>query len=193
MGSIERKQRVRENTRRSILKAAIKIVKEEGWQALSMRKIADIIEYSAPVIYEHFTSKDALLSELTKTGFQRLGDVVNKARAMEADVDKQLEMMWLAYWEFAFAEKEYYQLMFGVDTPCSLHKMEYGDSYNPSKIFMDTIEMGMPVGSTQEQIAARYFTLWSVVHGLIAINLVKQGTTNEINNKVLLDSLRMIR
>ena len=50
MASKERIARLKEDTRMSILKAALHIAKEEGWEALSMRKIADAIEYTAPII-----------------------------------------------------------------------------------------------------------------------------------------------
>ena len=70
MGITERKLRQREEVRASILAAASKLVEKEGWQALSIRKIADAIEYSAPVIYDHFENKDALLLEFTKRGFR---------------------------------------------------------------------------------------------------------------------------
>jgi AcrR family transcriptional regulator len=63
MGSKERIQRQKEETRKNILKAAREIVKQEGWQGLSMRKIADKIEYTAPIIYEYFANKEAILQE----------------------------------------------------------------------------------------------------------------------------------
>ncbi len=54
MASKDRIQRLKEETRVNILDAALQIVKEDGWQALSMRKISDVIEYTAPIIYEYF-------------------------------------------------------------------------------------------------------------------------------------------
>jgi len=69
MGSKERIQRIKDENRTNILDAALQIVKEEGWQALSMRKIADIIEYTAPMIYEYFANKDAILNELANQGY----------------------------------------------------------------------------------------------------------------------------
>src|SRR5215210_4761888 len=106
MASKDRIQRLKEETRINILEAAFKIVKEEGWQALSMRKIADEIEYSAPIIYEYYANKEAILAERDPKGYILL------AREMEAGRDKfelpaeQLEAMWMAYWNFAFREKE---------------------------------------------------------------------------------------
>jgi AcrR family transcriptional regulator len=69
METIERKPRNREQIRSGILKTAKSIARQEGWQAVSIRKIADAIEYSAPIIYEYFDSKDVLLDEIRSEGF----------------------------------------------------------------------------------------------------------------------------
>ena len=118
MGSKERIQRLKDENRTNILDAALQIVKEEGWQALSMRKIADIIEYTAPMIYEYFANKDAILMELANQGYLLLAKKVKQAKSTETDLEKQLEAMWFSYWDFAFEERELYQLMFGVGTAC---------------------------------------------------------------------------
>lgn len=60
-GVHERRQREKESVRANILQAAFNLAKTEGWASLSMRKIADAIEYSAPVVYDHFENKDAIL------------------------------------------------------------------------------------------------------------------------------------
>ena len=61
MGIAERRQRQKGGVRASILDAAWNLVETEGWQQLSIRKIADAIEYSVPVIYDHFENKEAIL------------------------------------------------------------------------------------------------------------------------------------
>src|ERR1700754_5207541 len=101
MASKDRILRLKEETRCNILDASLQIVKEEGWQALSMRKIADMIEYTAPIIYEYFANKDAILMELTKKGFVILNKALQQVRNEEPDPAKQLEGMWMAYWNFA--------------------------------------------------------------------------------------------
>src|SRR5580692_7495258 len=106
MGSKERINRLKENTRVNILDAAHEIVKDEGWQALSMRKIADRIEYTAPIIYEYYANKEAILLELTKKGFSLLSDRMKEAKAVHTGLAEQIEAMWLAYWNFAFEHKE---------------------------------------------------------------------------------------
>src|ERR1700712_3699524 len=111
MASKDRILRLKEETRINILDASLDIVKEEGWQSLSMRKIADKIEYTAPIIYEYFANKDAILNELTRQGFVKLAVQMEEAKNKFTDPSEQLEAMWIAYWNFAFAEKELYQVM----------------------------------------------------------------------------------
>jgi AcrR family transcriptional regulator len=80
MGIAERKIRQKEDVRASILKAAWQLVENEGWQAVSIRKIAEAIEYSVPVIYDHFQNKDAILLEFTKEGFRILTRAAGKSK-----------------------------------------------------------------------------------------------------------------
>ena len=66
MGSKERIHRLKEQTRVNILDAAYDIVKDEGWQALSMRKIADKIKHLVPhklVVEPQWTVLDACSRE----------------------------------------------------------------------------------------------------------------------------------
>jgi AcrR family transcriptional regulator len=84
-----------------------------------MRKIADVIEYTAPIIYEYFANKEAILLELTRKGFLLLSKDLQEAKRNTASPAKQLEAMWLAYWNFAFCKQGIYQVMFGITTNCS--------------------------------------------------------------------------
>src|SRR4029079_19621046 len=117
MGIAERKLRQKEEVRTSILNAAWKIVADDGWQALSIRKIAEAIEYSVPVIYDHFANKEAILLEFTRQGFQMLNEELVKAKKRSTNPEKQIEAMAYSYWEFAFEQRPYYQVMYGLGMP----------------------------------------------------------------------------
>jgi AcrR family transcriptional regulator len=186
MASKDRILRLKEETRINILDAALRIGKEEGWQALSMRKIADIIEYTAPIIYEYFENKEAILRELTKKGYCILAKDMQAARDAHQLPEKQLEAMWLTYWNFAFAEKELYQLMFGIEVNCCVFNNEIPEAEVPADMIYDVIEklMGME-NPPEDLVCKRYYTFWSVVHGLISINLVRQSVPDGINEEVL--------
>lgn len=192
MASKDRIQRLKEETRVNILDAAYKIVKQEGWQALSMRKIADEIEYTAPIIYEYFSSKEAILAELNKKGYLYLANEMEEARNLHELPADQLEAMWMAYWNFAFKKKELYQLMFGVQMNCcSMQKPAEIEA--PSKLIRGAIRQligGKNI--SEDEVCRRYYSYWSVVHGLVSINLVNRGSSDEINKQVLKDAIGAI-
>lgn len=190
MGSKERIQRQKEDNRSNILIAALQIVKQEGWQALSMRKIADIIEYTAPIIYEYFENKEAILNELSIQGFRLLAKKVSAAKAQESDLEKQLESMWFSYWDFAFEERELYQLMFGVGTPCCAAE-KTKEAVDTHRILINDVisEIMKEKKADQNLVCRKYFTYWSVIHGLISINMVNQGNGEITNQQVLKDAI----
>lgn len=192
MASKDRIQRLKEETRVNILEASLDIVKEEGWQSLSMRKIADKIEYTAPIIYEYFANKDAILNELSRQGFVKLAREMEQASSNYSSPEEQLESMWLAYWNFAFANKELYQVMYGVEMNCCVFENACPDVQGPSNLLWDKITELIPEEKRNEEyICAKYYTLWSVVHGLISINMTRhtRQTTGDINKQVLKDAI----
>ena len=85
MGIIERRQREKERIRTTILEAAWTMVKKEGWQSLSIRRIADAVEYSVPVIYDYFENKEELLIEFAKEGFRILAKKIQLAKAKKRE------------------------------------------------------------------------------------------------------------
>lgn len=191
MASKDRILRLKEETRTNILGAALQIVKEDGWQALSMRKIADVIEYTAPIIYEYFSNKEAILLELSRQGYLLLSKDLEEAKSKHRLPAKQLEAMWVAYWNFAFANKELYQGMFGVSTNCCCEMVNtLPEAGKPWEMFSEVIGELMGIDDMDSDvICTKYYTLWSVVHGLISINLLSRGSSDEINRQVLKDAI----
>lgn len=193
MGIAERKQRLKDETRTNIINAALLIAKNDGWQALSMRKIADLIEYTTPVIYEYFDSKEALLTELTRIGFIRLSRILKTLIENQFTPVELMEKMWLAYWDFAFGEKELYQLMFGVDMVCANAAQTIPESAVPALLFKASIK-GLYKDDVpdEQEISAKYYTYWSVVHGLVSINMVTQRSSEAVNKHILIQALMAI-
>jgi len=191
MASKDRIARLKEETRTNILDAALQIVKSEGWQALSMRKIADKIEYTAPIIYEYFANKDAILLELTRQGYLLLAKELKKAKRKYENPAEQLEAMWIEYWNFAFANKELYQVMFGVSTSCSCEKVnQLSESELPWELFSAVIAELMQIEDLDSDVVCRYYyTFWSVVHGLISINILGRSSSDDINRQVLRNAI----
>ncbi|WP_026463279.1 TetR/AcrR family transcriptional regulator [Adhaeribacter aquaticus] len=191
MGIVERKQRQKEEVRGSILRAAWHLVLEEGWQALSIRKIADAIEYSVPVIYTHFDNKEAILHEFTKEGFQLLNAQLEAAKAQQTSPAKELEAMAHAYWSFAFNHKEYYQLMYGLGMPTCETVRQVPEVGKFSNLLKSSIEELIKESKRPDiDPWLKFHTYWSMLHGLISINLTgRSAEPEELNQRVLEDAI----
>ncbi|HVU85283.1 MAG TPA: TetR/AcrR family transcriptional regulator [Puia sp.] len=172
MGIVDRKQRQKEEVRSSILDTAWDLVVTDGWHSFSIRKIADAIEYSVPVIYSHFENKDAILLEFNRKGFQLLTEALAAAKAGQASPADQIRAMGRAYWNFAFANKEYYQLMFGLGIPTceTVSKIPAMKDFN--EVITSSIVAMVPEGEPMPfDPFLKYQSFWSMLHGLVSINM----------------------
>lgn len=189
MGIVERKLRQKEEIRLSILQAAKQIVTEEGWQALSIRKIAEAIEYSVPVIYDHFGNKESILLELTKQGFQILNQELIKATKRSTQPEKQIEAMAYSYWEFAFEHKAYYQVMYGLGMPSCETVSQIPELATFSDLLQQPIrELIASSNNKNADPFLKLHTFWSLLHGLISINMMNNNQDKrELNQLVIQD------
>ncbi|HVV03168.1 MAG TPA: TetR/AcrR family transcriptional regulator [Puia sp.] len=172
MGIVDRKQRQKEEVRSSILDTAWDLVVTEGWHSFSIRKIADAIEYSVPVIYSHFENKDAILLEFNRKGFRLLAETLAAAKAGHTDPADQLRAMGRAYWNFAFANKEYYQLMFGLGIPTCETVIKIPAMQQFNEVIIGSIIAMVPQGQQPAfDPFLKYQSFWSMLHGLVSINM----------------------
>ncbi|MGE3176525.1 MAG: TetR/AcrR family transcriptional regulator [Vicinamibacterales bacterium] len=114
MGIKERHERDREAVRRAILDAARELFVTEGYGNVSIRKIAERIEYSPAAIYSYFPSKDDIFFALADEGFSRLGEVAHRdAEQLEAlgPLERLREAAWRLY-QFSCDHPQYFALMF---------------------------------------------------------------------------------
>ncbi|WP_439879896.1 TetR/AcrR family transcriptional regulator [Pontibacter sp. MBLB2868] len=192
MGIAERKKRHKEEIRASILEAAWQLVVQDGWQALSIRKIAEAIEYSVPVIYDHFANKEAILLELTRQGFRKLNDALIKARDKATSPEEQVEAMAYAYWKFAFDNTAYYQVMYGLGIPSCETVNQISELSTFSELILQPIKELIASGKHPETDPfLKLHTFWSMLHGLISINMMGTGESKEdLNQMVLKDFIR---
>jgi AcrR family transcriptional regulator len=115
MGHQERKLRDKENLRNAMLTAALNIAEKEGWHALTIRKIADAIEYTAPIVYEHFENKEELITEIIQNGYRSLFQKYRDVLEQPLEPKEILLEISMRHWDFAFENKILYQLMFSLE------------------------------------------------------------------------------
>lgn len=190
MGITERRQRQKEELRSTILSTAWEMVKKEGWESLSIRKIAEAIEYSVPVIYDHFESKEAIMREFAKEGFLLLSKRIQKAKDKSDDPAKQLKAIADAYWSFASRHREQYQLMFGMGMQgCEMEKC-FPERSRFRHLVMEPIGQLILKGKEPDgDPCLKYFTFWSILHGLISIKNMNSHVSDEVNKMVMDDAV----
>ena len=173
MGAKERRERQKEATREGILAAARTIARAEGWPAVTIRRIADMIEYSPPTIYEYFSGKDAILSALQREGFDQLAEALRRAAEQTADPAERLEEIGRAYWRFTQQQPEMYQIMDGTDSAGLPTEETLSGGREAAAVVYQALEewaqareivMPDPQGAVE--------TLWALLHGLVAVTLL---------------------
>lgn len=175
MGIKERREREKHITRRAILTAALEIARQEGWSALTIRKVGEHIEYSAPMVYEYFKSKEDILLEILQEGFRQLTATMQQARTSAENGEERLLKIADAYWQFATNNRELYQLMHGlggvpldktaiaqaVQEVCTIAQeaiLEWAEIQN--------VAISDALGATE--------IIWSLLHGLVSLTLVNR-------------------
>lgn len=111
MGTKERHDRERQAVTDSILDAARALFLAEGYPSVSIRKIAERIEYSPAAIYSYYPSKDDIFLALAEEGFLRLDAKVRSAM-VTGDPLEDVRAGWWAFYEFSKEQPEYFLLMF---------------------------------------------------------------------------------
>ena len=111
MGTKERQDRERQAVTASILDAARDLFIAEGYQSVSIRKIAERIEYSPAAIYSYYASKDDIFLALAAEGFHRLDEKV-RAAMTTADPLENVRGCWWAFYQFSQEQPAFFQLMF---------------------------------------------------------------------------------
>ncbi len=170
MGIKQRRERERQEIRQSILSAARAIAAEEGWQAVTTRKVADRIEYSQPTIYEYFENKEAILLALLHHGYERLRQAMQHAAKGTEDPEERLLAISEAYWDFAFTSPELYQVMHG------LRGVVFGQPDAPPEarqtfaLMRENVESwAQATGTDLPQPNDAVDALWGAIHGLVTL------------------------
>ena len=170
MGIKERRQRQRQELRGGILAAAREIARAEGWQSVTIRKIAAIIEYSPPVIYEYFGSKDEILLELMRTGYAEQLEAVEAAGRAASTPEEALFGVGRAWMDFAFRSPDLYQVMYGlggVSFPVTELRKEGEKIAEAIGAVLE--ELLKDNGKEAEDVWGKVTMLWGTVHGLVAL------------------------
>jgi AcrR family transcriptional regulator len=111
VGVAERRERDREELRRKILDSARTLFARDGYESVTMRAIADAIEYSPTAIYHHFEDKNDLVLALCDEDFKRLLGALQH-EAAPADPVERIRQLGRGYAAFGISHPNHYRFMF---------------------------------------------------------------------------------
>lgn len=175
MGITERREREKEEIRRKILDAARELFSSEGYERVTMRRIADAIEYSPTTIYHHFEDKDDVVRALCHADFGHLLEAMQGQPAARDPVEA-IRQLGRAYVAFALRHPNQYRFMFM--TPVGKEeKLEEG---NPGEAsfghLLDAVERAVAAGRFRpiDPVHAAQI-LWMSVHGPAAALITLPG------------------
>jgi len=180
MGVKERQEREKLETREKILEAARELFIEKGFEGVSMRQIANKIEYTPTTIYGHFADKDELFMEVCHEDFAKLAGTFTKA-ARIADPVERLRRIGHIYTEFGLENPNHYRRMFMTQNPLApegiTHLMGKGNPEEDAYEFLRaTVTEAMQAGAFREDLQDVDLiaqTVWAGVHGVISLHLAK--------------------
>lgn len=180
MGVKERREREKTETRDKILDAARELFVTEGYEGVSMRKVAEKIEYSPTAIYVHFADKEELFRELCHQDYARLAEVFQSS-VMSSDPVDRLKQIGAIYVEFGTRFPNHYKFMFMTTHPVQeLDEVDREMHGNPEKdayAFLKwAVQQATDAGCFREELRDAELisqTLWASVHGVISLEIAK--------------------
>jgi len=163
--------------KQALLDETARILREEGEAGLSLRRLASNLGVSRTAPYNHFESKEALMSAVAEEGFRRYREAMRTARRKHKDSSRyeMTQAMVSAYLNFALQNPEYYDLMYGKkswgtgSTPKSLTAAARGTMRTDIERLQRAQEKGLISKDLDVVEFSRVF--WGTLHGICRLSL----------------------
>ena len=163
----DRRARDRAARRQLITDTARKLAEDEGWDAVTTRRLSTEIEYSQPVLYKHFSSMDGIVAAVAVQGFGELADALASARRGATDGQDALARVAHAFIRFARDNPALFDAMFTRATT-----LPFAADDTPPELNAAFAELRAAVDLVAGTRDADTLTevLWAALHGLITLD-----------------------
>lgn len=167
MGITERREREREEVRRKILDAARELFAQHGYEHVTMRAVAEAIEYSPTAIYHHFEDKDDLVEALCHEDFARLLGALAE-QPPPSDPVEWIRQLGLAYAAFGLGYPNHYRFMFL--TPKRKVKDECSPGEQSFALLRTAVVRAVESGQFRRgDVDGMSQVLWAGLHGAVSL------------------------
>ena len=156
-----------------IIQAAIELLREVGYDAISMRKIANRIEYSVGTLYIQYKDKDELFFDVQQAAFEEGFAYIKRIPAESAPMDR-LMTLGQRYVQFGLENPDLYRLMFIMEEP--MHALDQDEQWYASlqlhDLLTSTVQECIEAGDIQSSdLDSLSFGLWALVHGMVSLRI----------------------
>lgn len=181
MGAKERRERIKDEARQAILNAARRLFVRDGYDAVSLRRIAEAAEYSPAAVYLHFRDKNELILSMLLEDFAAFDEEMLKLRVI-ADPIERIRQIGFAYVRFGLSHPHHYKMMFMTPPPVEMPEEGKDDINDPSKSGYGLLRQAVveaqaagrlhPDLGTDVDVIAQM--LWSGVHGVTSLQIAME-------------------
>jgi len=173
MGISERKEKQKLEIRKAILDASMKLFVEQGYENVSIRKIADLIEYSPTTVYLYFKDKNEILFNLHEMGFQKMGAYTADLWTIKNPLVR-LRKMGEYYMQFGLENPAFYDLMFILQAPMealqAVENCEWKSGDQALGRLKETLQECMDKKLIEKgDVDAIAMAIWAMVHGMVSL------------------------
>ncbi|MFJ5265222.1 TetR/AcrR family transcriptional regulator [Streptomyces sp. NPDC088387] len=188
----ERKERERADRERLIVATARELAEQQGWDAVTTRRLAERIEYSQPVLYSHFRGKREIIGAVALQGAAEMAAAVRAAASAADGPRTRVTALARAYLDFAEHNPAVYDAMFQLDGGLAFARE---DTPEPLKdAFAALLEsLGEVAG---EGVHPALFTevFWAALHGLATLTRAGRLPPGEAERRteLLVDRLAVL-
>lgn len=194
MGVKERKARQKKFLRQEILDAASELFVKEGFENVSMRRIAEKIEYSPTTIYLYFRDKAELLEQVCQETFARLSHVLTRIQELPGDPIERLKNGLTAYIKFGLENPHHYRATFMMPAPDGFDEEKYSKPDSPGmqafdflrRCVYDCISAGEFRDVDPELVSQ---TFWAGIHGVTALLITHRKGFPWVETEQLIHSM----
>ena len=192
MGTKERRERERATRRAAIVATARELAEQEGWDAVTTRRLAERIEYSQPVLYSHFRGKREIIGAVALQGATEMAVAVRAAAAAVDGPRERVAALAHAYLGFAARNPAVYDAIFQLDGG-----LPYAQEDTPEPLkdaFAALLEcLGEVAG---DGVAPGLFTevFWASLHGVATLTRSGRLPPEDTESRVelLVDRLAVV-
>jgi AcrR family transcriptional regulator len=192
MSAQERKERERTERERLIVATARELAEQQGWDAVTTRRLAESIEYSQPVLYSHFRGKREIIGAVALEGATELAAAVRAAASAADGPRARVTALARTYLDFAERNPAVYDAMFQLDGGLPFAREDTPEALKDA--FAALLETLAEVAGDGVHPGLFTEVFWAALHGLATLTRVGRLPPSEAERRVelLVDRMAVV-